>query len=369
MQKLRSGSDKQKADADAPEEGVDAPGGDASSGADAVEEAGDEGGVEEAPAERAPPPPGQYQLLVHVVEGKDLAAKSRSGTSDPVAKATLSLPGRPPVSRSTSIKKQDCSPFWDEMLEFELALADPFELAAAHLDLQVYSAHDKVGKRKLIGGQTLALATAWAEPAALHRRWLGLSTLAAPGLQGYARVSVLLFPLGEAPSWGGGEGGDDDDDDDDDDGVTNVLLPESVEMETGFLRLHCYQAVDLPEMDEEWRVSLGLRHYMIQPLVELYGGCMVVLKVSRCDIKGQPGAPQALQEAQQGRGRAGRALRRLHQRALRPGPAGEDAGRAQVAGPGVERDARPPSASLYASTFSRTVWRLYGGAKGLAMWY
>ena len=27
------------------------------------------------------------------------------------------------------------------------------------------------------------------------------------------------------------------------------------------------------------------------------------------------------------------------------------------------------SASLYDSTFSRTVWRLYGGAKGLAMWY
>jgi hypothetical protein len=32
----------------------------------------------------------------------------------------------------------------------------------------------------------------------------------------------------------------------------------------------------------------------------------------------------------------------------------------------------PPPAeidAMYASTFSRTVWRLYGGAKGLAMWY
>jgi hypothetical protein len=25
--------------------------------------------------------------------------------------------------------------------------------------------------------------------------------------------------------------------------------------------------------------------------------------------------------------------------------------------------------SLYASTFNRTVWRLYGGSKGLVMWY
>jgi hypothetical protein len=25
--------------------------------------------------------------------------------------------------------------------------------------------------------------------------------------------------------------------------------------------------------------------------------------------------------------------------------------------------------ALYDSTFSRTVWRLYGGAKGLVMWY
>ena len=28
-----------------------------------------------------------------------------------------------------------------------------------------------------------------------------------------------------------------------------------------------------------------VRHYMIQPLVELYGGCMAVLKVSRCGIR------------------------------------------------------------------------------------
>jgi hypothetical protein len=26
-------------------------------------------------------------------------------------------------------------------------------------------------------------------------------------------------------------------------------------------------------------------------------------------------------------------------------------------------------AQVYGSTFSRTVWRLYGGAKGLVMWY
>jgi hypothetical protein len=28
-----------------------------------------------------------------------------------------------------------------------------------------------------------------------------------------------------------------------------------------------------------------------------------------------------------------------------------------------------PGASLHDSTFSRAVWRLYGGAKGLVMWY
>ena len=31
--------------------------------------------------------------------------------------------------------------------------------------------------------------------------------------------------------------------------------------------------------------------------------------------------------------------------------------------------AEDDGASLYMSTFSRTVWRLYGGAKGLVMWY
>ena len=31
-------------------------------------------------------------------------------------------------------------------------------------------------------------------------------------------------------------------------------------------------------------------HYMTQPLVELYGGCVVVLKVSRCGIRTPQGA-------------------------------------------------------------------------------
>jgi hypothetical protein len=31
--------------------------------------------------------------------------------------------------------------------------------------------------------------------------------------------------------------------------------------------------------------SAKVRHYMIQPLVELHGGCMVVLKVSWCGIR------------------------------------------------------------------------------------
>ena len=36
---------------------------------------------------------------------------------------------------------------------------------------------------------------------------------------------------------------------------------------------------------------------------------------------------------------------------------------------GSYRESDGRGVSLYDSTFSRTVWRLYGGAKGLAMWY
>ena len=41
---------------------------------------------------------------------------------------------------------------------------------------------------------------------------------------------------------------------------------------------------------------------------------------------------------------------------------------AEAEGP-VGQRARRQGVSLYDSTFSRTVWRLYGGAKGLVMWY
>ena len=40
-----------------------------------------------------------------------------------------------------------------------------------------------------------------------------------------------------------------------------------------------------------------------------------------------------------------------------------------VAGPDHRRRADHAGVSLYDSTCSRTVWRLYDGAKGLAVWY
>jgi hypothetical protein len=35
----------------------------------------------------------------------------------------------------------------------------------------------------------------------------------------------------------------------------------------------------------------------------------------------------------------------------------------------AEIQSLPQGASLHDSTFSRAVWRLYGGAKGLVVWY
>ena len=76
---------------------------------------------------------------------------------------------------------------------------------------------------------------------------------------------------------------------------------------------------------------------MIQPLVELYGGCVVVLKVSWLRLR--PQHAELRQLARQGAGDpidvVGDLLRRL-------------------------------GWAFYDPTFSRTVWRLCGGAKGLA---
>ena len=65
----------------------------------------------------AMPPTGTYQLLIHVIEARDLAAKDRGGTSDPVVKCTLSPAG---ASQSTTIKHKDCNPCWDETLELDV---------------------------------------------------------------------------------------------------------------------------------------------------------------------------------------------------------------------------------------------------------
>jgi hypothetical protein len=67
-------------------------------------------------------------------------------------------------------------------------------------------------------------------------------------------------------------------------------------------RKFCCDARNSTPGSSDWEARLGLlRNYMTQPLVELYGGCMVVLKVPWCGIgaagatERAPGEPQVLE--------------------------------------------------------------------------
>jgi hypothetical protein len=156
------------------------------------------------------------------------------------------------------------------------------------------------------------------------------------------------------------------------------------------------------------RLELEVRS-TIQPLAELYEGCMVVLKVSWCGITSVkrlgPGAASWSSEwsaaadlrgaaAQELRGLSARCAAELSSdgylelsltlRASRPIELRDVRLQVPLAravakwimGLDVSPSGRFDAANLpagqvlvYESTFSRTVWRLYDGAKGLVMWY
>ena len=59
-------------------------------------------------------------------------------------------------------------------------------------------------------------------------------------------------------------------------------------------RKFCCDARNSTPGSSDWEARLGLlRNYMTQPLVELYGGCMVALKASWCGIRYDEAAPLA----------------------------------------------------------------------------
>jgi hypothetical protein len=139
---------------------------------------------------------GDYQIRVHVIEGRQLAAKDDGGTSDPVVKVTCSLT---PETRATTVLEKTLNPLWDQTLIFEPQLTDASELDMATLTIEVWDS-DMLSD-DMIGAFTVELQSVYTQKNhEMWRTWLALTDTEgnAEGVQGYLKVTINVLGPGES---------------------------------------------------------------------------------------------------------------------------------------------------------------------------
>ena len=139
---------------------------------------------------------GDYQIRVHVIEGRQLAAKDDGGTSDPVVKVTCSLT---PETRATTVLEKTLNPLWDQTLIFEPQLTDASELDMATLTIEVWDS-DMLSD-DMIGAFTVELQSVYTQKNhEMWRTWLALTDTErnTEGVQGYLKVTINVLGPGES---------------------------------------------------------------------------------------------------------------------------------------------------------------------------
>lgn len=188
---------------------------------------------------RYTPVKGNYTVQVHIIEGRELKGRGSGDSSDPTVNVTCFG-----MRKSTSIKKKQFNPRWDEVLYFEIDDMDPQQLEAEHIRLTVNDANT-VRRDVQIGAYDLDMGFVYYKrDHEIYRQWIGLSDTRGEnqGVQGYLKVSVVVLgPNDEQKSH------DKDAIDPSDEGT--LLLAPYVEQTGYILDLFVYEAVELPEMD------------------------------------------------------------------------------------------------------------------------
>ena len=145
---------------------------------------------------------GDFQVQVHVIEGRDLTGKDSGGTSDPVV--TISVFDE---KKSTKIKSKTNSPRWDQVLIFELNKLEPDQMSHGKVLLEVFDANN-VMKNELIGSFEFDLSWIYyREHHEVYNEWIPLmnhhadyskaDTKGIEGIEGYLKLSITIKGPGD----------------------------------------------------------------------------------------------------------------------------------------------------------------------------
>jgi hypothetical protein len=216
---------------------------------DAKPKEGAEGEEEEEEIQDIDIQSGDYQVQIHIIEVRDLAAKDDDGLSDPVVYMECM-----DQKQNSAVMKGKLSAVFDELFIMNFRNLDKEVVENGVINISVMDA-DSLSRNDLIGSYSFDVPFVYQQKDhELHRKWLGLTNLKdkkAKGVQGYLKASIVVLGPGDkqkkhdeladlAAEREQEVGGD----------ISKlVMMPASLEMKTQFLVLSIWKAEELPAMD------------------------------------------------------------------------------------------------------------------------
>mmetsp|Transcript_19079 Transcript_19079/g.72115 ORF Transcript_19079/g.72115 Transcript_19079/m.72115 type:complete len:2052 (-) Transcript_19079:79-6234(-) len=138
---------------------------------------------------------GDYQIQVHLIEGRDLKGEDLEGTSDPVV--YVEAFGQ---KFCTAVQYKTLNPVFDERLIFELRNVDKDDFKDSVIKISVMDA-DIIAANDMIGSYVVDATYVYGRKNhELYRQWVGLLDDTNPadvGVQGYLKFSIAIIGPGD----------------------------------------------------------------------------------------------------------------------------------------------------------------------------
>eukprot|EP00741_Cyanophora_paradoxa_P024855 tig00000310_g23996.t1 len=197
--------------------------------------------------------PGDYTILVHILEVKELKGRDNGGTADPQVVVEVFE-----VKKKTSYKRRTLSCIFDEMLTYEFKLEDASELEMGKVTVTVND-WNRILRDTPIGMYEFDIAYVYDQPDhELYKAWVPLTDPldAYEGVQGYLNLSITVLGPGDEQKT---------DHRDKDAAMADksfkdlILSGTSADQSGNLLKLSVYRAIDLPVVE---MVGVGVNPYV-----------------------------------------------------------------------------------------------------------
>lgn len=229
---------------------------------------------------------GDYRVLVHVIQAKDLHPEDPNGTADPCVFAEVL--GKKMHTR-TMWGRTSC--YFDQVMWFDFKGLTKQEIETATIRLAVFDV-DMITSNDLIGEYSLDCSYVYfREHHELHNQWIGISDPSnadKEGVQGFLKLSVaVLGPKDKRYAW---DPRDEEREaaEDADKGITaRLLMPPAVDRKLEYLVVAAHQAEHLPALDAPQ--LFGLIQGGIDAFVQVDFGGGVPARTHRVTRKGPSG--------------------------------------------------------------------------------